>query len=144
VAGLAAVLVLAATPVYAQAQAPAGHIKTVTGGASIIRGGSAIAATPGAAIYATDTLRTGADGAVGVTLQDDTRVSLGASSEMRVDRYVYAPAEGGFGMVLKFLRGAAVYVSGRMAKLAPDSVRLETPSGIVGVRGTTVAIRIDG
>src|SRR5204863_7805575 len=76
VAGLAAVLVLAATPVYAQAQAPAGHIKTVTGGASIIRGGSAIAATPGAAIYATDTLRTGADGAVGVTLQDDTRVSL--------------------------------------------------------------------
>ena len=42
-------------------------------------------------------------------------------------------------MVLKFLRGAAVYVSGRMAKLAPDSIRLEAPSAIVGVRGTTVA-----
>jgi hypothetical protein len=30
-----------------------------------------------------------------------------------------------------------------MAKLAPDSIRLETPTGIVGVRGTTVAIKIE-
>jgi hypothetical protein len=46
-------------------------------------------------------------------------------------------------MVLKFVRGAAAYVSGRMAKLAPDSIRLETPAAIVGVRGTTVAVRVD-
>ena len=39
--------------------------------------------------------------------------------------------------------GAAVYVSGRIAKLAPDSIRLEAPAAIVGVRGTTVAVRID-
>ena len=141
-AGVTVVMVLAATPVYAQAPVPAGHVKTVTGSATIVRDGGATPAKPGAAIYATDTLRTGADGAVGVTLRDDTRVSLGANSEMKVDRYVYAPAEGGLGMVLRFLRGAAVYVSGRMAKLAPDSVRLETPSGIVGVRGTTVAIKV--
>ena len=61
---------------------------------------------------------------------------------MKVDRYVYAPGEGGLGMVLKFVRGVAVYVSGRMAKLAPDSIRLETPAAIVGVRGTTVAIKV--
>jgi len=36
----------------------------------------------------------------------------------------------------------AAYVSGRMAKLSPDSVRLETPAAIVGVRGTTVAIKV--
>jgi hypothetical protein len=79
---------------------------------------------------------------VGVTLRDDTRVSLGPNSEVKVDRYVYSPGEGGLGMVLKFVRGVGVYVSGRMAKIAPDAVRLEAPSGIVGVRGTTVAIRI--
>jgi hypothetical protein len=45
-------------------------------------------------------------------------------------------------MVLNFVRGVAAYVSGRMAKLAPDSVRLETPAAIVGVRGTTVAINV--
>jgi hypothetical protein len=75
-------------------------------------------------------------------MKDDTRISLGPDSEVRIDRYVYAPGEGGLGMVLKFVRGAAVYVSGRIAKLAPDSIRLETPAAIVGVRGTTLAIRV--
>jgi hypothetical protein len=37
----------------------------------------------------------------------------------------------------------AVYVSGRIAKLAPDAVRLETPAAIVGVRGTTLALRVE-
>jgi len=40
------------------------------------------------------------------------------------------------------VRGAAAYVSGRIAKLSPDAVRLETPQAIVGVRGTTLAIRV--
>jgi hypothetical protein len=62
---------------------------------------------------------------------------------MRLERYVYAPGEGGLGMVLNFVRGVAVYVSGRMAKLAPDAIRLETPSAIVGVRGTTVAVQVE-
>ena len=31
---------------------------------------------------------------------------------------------------------------GRIAKLAPDSIRLETPAAIVGVRGTTLAILV--
>jgi len=141
----AAVLVFilaAVTPVAAQQPVPAGHIKTVSGTAFVVREHGTTPAKAGDAIFASDTLRTSADGAVGITLRDDTRVSLGPNSEVRVDRYVYAPAEGGLGMVLKFMRGVAVYVSGRMAKLAPDSIRLETPSGIVGVRGTTVAIRV--
>ena len=142
VAGVAVVMALAATPVSAQQAVPAGHVKTVSGTATIVRDHGAAAAKAGDPIYATDTLRTGADGSVGVTLRDDTRVSLGPNSEVKVDRYVYSPGEGGLGMVLKFIRGVSVYVSGRMAKLAPDAVRLETPSGIVGVRGTTVAIRV--
>jgi hypothetical protein len=131
----------AATTVSAQQAVPAGHIKTVSGTAFVVRDRGVTPARPGDAIFATDTLRT-ADGSLGVTLRDDTRLSLGPNSEVKVDRYVYAPGEGGLGMVLKFVRGVAVYVSGRIAKLAPDSIRLETPSAIVGVRGTTVAIRV--
>src|SRR6185503_3068591 len=142
-AGVLAFVAMAVTPVAAQQPAPAGHIKTVSGGAFVVRDRATIPAKPGDAIFASDTLRTSADGAVGITLRDDTRVSLGANSEVRVDRYVYSPGEGGLGMVLKFMRGVAVYVSGRMAKLAPDSIRLEAPSGIVGVRGTTVAIKVE-
>ena len=142
--GVLAILVAAsAVPAYAQQPAPAGHVKTVTGAAFIVRNNAALAAKPGDAVFATDALRTGTDGKVGVTLRDDTRISLGPASEVRIDRYVYAPGEGGLGMVLKFVRGAAVYVSGRIAKLAPDAVRLETPTAIVGVRGTTVAVFVE-
>jgi len=140
--GALAIVGCMSVPAVAQQPAPAGHIKTVTGSASIVRLNATLAAKPGDPVFATDALRTGADGAVGVTLKDDTRLSLGPSSEVRIDRYVYAPGEGGLGMVLKFVRGAAVYVSGRMAKLAPDAIRLEAPTGIVGVRGTTVAVRV--
>ena len=138
-----AIVVAAATPVMAQQPSPAGHIKITTGSAFIVRQNVAVPARPGDLVFATDSLRTGADGTVGVTLRDDTRLSLGPSSELRLERYVYAPGESAFGMVVSFVRGAAAYVSGRMAKLAPDSIRLETPAAIVGVRGTTVAVRIE-
>ena len=46
-------------------------------------------------------------------------------------------------MVLNFVRGMTAYVSGRIAKMAPDSIRLETPAAIVGVRGTTLAINVE-
>jgi hypothetical protein len=140
--GVVALVLAAATPVAAQQAGPAGHIKTVTGSVVVLRQNTTIAAKTGDAVFASDTLRTAAGASVGVTLKDDTRISLGPDSEVRLDRYVYAPGQGGLGMVLKFARGVAVYVSGRIAKLAPDSIRLETPAAIVGVRGTTIAIRV--
>jgi len=133
---------LVSAPAFAQQPAPAGHVKVVTGRSFIVRQNTAIEAKPGDPVFAIDTLRTEADGTIGVTMMDDTRISLGPASEVRLERYVFAPAEGGLGMVLHFVRGVAAYVSGRMAKLAPDSIRLETPAAIVGVRGTTVAIRV--
>lgn len=132
----------AAAPASAQQSVPAGRIKVVSGSVVIVRAGAQVPAALGQVVFEADTVRTGADGRVGISLKDDTRVSLGPGSEVRLDRFLYAPAEGRLGLVLRFVRGIAVYVSGRIARLAPDSVRLETPAGIVGVRGTTVAIRV--
>jgi len=137
-----ALVFAAVTPVLAD-QAGAGRIKTVSGSAFIVRDGASLAAQPGQVVFEADTIRTGSDGTVGVTLKDDTRLALGPSSEVRVNRFVYAPGSGSFGLALKFVRGVTAYVSGRMAKLAPDSIRLETPAAIVGVRGTTLAIRAE-
>jgi hypothetical protein len=140
---LCAVLVMLAAASSAQAQeVSAGRVKVVTGAAFIVRAGQSIAAAPGQDVYEADVLRTGPDGRLGITLNDDTRVSLGAASEVRLDRFSYAAADGAFGLVLKFMRGVGAYVSGRIAKISPDSIRLETPAAIVGVRGTTVAIRV--
>jgi hypothetical protein len=137
-------ILLASTPAFAQEQTPAaGRIKVVSGSAFIVRGSETIPARTGELVFAADGLRTGEGGSIGVTLKDDTRLSLGPNSEVRLERYVYSPGTGGLGMVLKFVRGMAAYVSGRLARLAPDSIRLETPAAIVGVRGTTLAIRVE-
>ncbi len=136
-------LLLGASPVLAQEGKGAGRVKVASGAAFVVRDGRAVAATPGQVVLEADVLRTGADGRLGVTLNDDTRLSLAPSSEVRVDRFAYASSDGGLSLVLKFVRGVTTYVSGRIAKLSPDAVRLETPAAIVGVRGTTLAIRVD-
>jgi len=136
-------LVLTAAPTFAQLQPGAiGRIKVASGSAFILRAGGLVPAQAGQVVFEADNLRTGADGRLGITLKDDTRVSLGPGSEVRLDRFVYAPAEGRMGFVLHVVRGVIAYVSGRIAKLSPDSIRLETPAAVAGVRGTTLAIQV--
>jgi len=138
------VSILVTAPAFAQEPAAAGRIKVVSGAVYLVRGNSAVPAQAGQVVYQADVLRTGADGRVGLTLKDDTRVSLGPGSEVHLDRFDYAPAEGQLALALKVVRGVVAYVSGHIAKLSPDAVRIETPSAILGVRGTTLAMRIDG
>jgi hypothetical protein len=140
---VALALVFAAVPAFGQEPAAAGRVKIASGSAFIVRGGNMVQAEAGQVVYQADTLRTGADGRIGITLKDDTRVSLGPSSEVRLDRYAYTPASGQVGFVMNVVRGVIAYVSGHIAKLAPDSIRLETPAAIVGVRGTTLALRVE-
>ena len=138
----ACAVALIATPAFAQQASPAGHVKVASGSAFIVRAGATVPVQTGQAVFEADSLKTGADGRVGITLKDDTRVSIGPSSEVLLASFLYAPSDGQLGLAIKFIKGVAVYVSGRIAKLAPDSVRLETPAAILGVRGTTLAVRV--
>jgi hypothetical protein len=142
---VAAVLVLVcavATPAVAQDRPVAGRVKVVSGDAYVVRDGAQTPAQLGQTLFESDGLRTGAGGKIGVTLNDDTRLSLGPNSELTLERFTFAPADSNFSLVLKFVKGAATYVSGRIAKLAPAATRLETPAAIIGVRGTTLAINV--
>jgi hypothetical protein len=136
----ASLLILSALPALAQEPTPAGHIKVASGAVFVVRGGQELPAKLGDALFEADVLKTGADGRLGIMLADDTRMSLGPATEVSLSRFVYAPAENRFGVVLRLVRGVAAYVSGRIAKLAPDAIRLETPAAIVGVRGTTLVL----
>jgi hypothetical protein len=136
---------------HAAAQAPAGQaapaaaafVKTVAGSALIVRSGQELPIKPGAAVLVGDTIRTAADGRVGVTFKDGTRLALGGNTELRVDTFTYAPARKELAMVVKLLRGVVEYVSGHMAKLAPGAVKVETPTSVIGIRGTRMLIGVD-
>jgi hypothetical protein len=123
--------------------AAAGRIKSASGTAFVLRQGNVIPVQQaGGLVFEGDGLRTGPDGHLAVTLKDDTRVSLDPNTELHLDRFAYAPADGRLGVVLKMVHGVFAYVSGRIAKLSPDAVRLETPNAIVGIRGTHLVIRV--
>ena len=77
-------LTLLAAPAFAQQPAAAGRIKLATGEVFVVRGGTSEPAKVGQEVYESDSLRTGSDGRLGVTLIDDTRVSLGPGSEVHV------------------------------------------------------------
>jgi hypothetical protein len=143
ISALLGLLVMHLMSAPASAQPPAGYVKIVSGSAFIDRGGSGQPARPGDAVYTADGLRTGADGRVGVTLKDDTRLSLGPNSSLSLAEFDFSPAEGRLSLVVRMARGVAAYVAGRIAKLKPDAVRIETPASIVGVRGTHVLIRAE-
>src|SRR5688572_9466108 len=142
IAFVVAVLLAVAWPAAAQTAEVVGRSKSTSGAVSIVRQGSALTAQPGQPLFQTDSVRTGADGRVGITLKDETRLALGPNTDVRIDQFVYSPGQGSLGMVLKIARGLVAYVSGRIAKLSPDAVRLETPSAILGVRGTRMVIRV--
>jgi hypothetical protein len=139
--GIVVLILAAAGP--ALGQTAAGRIKTVSGAAFVVRQGVEQAATPGQEVFEADALKTGADGRLSVTLKDETRLSLGPNSDVRLEKFTYAPAASQLGFTLRIARGLLAYVSGRIAKLSPDSVRLETPSAIIGVRGTRLAIQVE-
>lgn len=119
---------------------PAGYVKALSGTATVARAGQVQPLAPGDRIFQGDTLRTGPDGRLGVTLRDETRLSLGPNTQISLTSFVFAPAERQFGLVLHVVQGIVAYISGRLAKLAPDSIKIETPSSIIGVRGTHLLI----
>lgn len=138
-----AVLLLSALPASAQDPPVIGRIKSAAGSVTIVRQSSTVPAQPGQPLYETDSVKTGADGHVGIMLKDETRLALGPNTDVRIDQFLYSPGQGNLRLVLKIARGLVAYVSGRIAKLSPDAVRLETPSAILGVRGTRMVIRVE-
>ena len=139
---LALLILGGATPALAQ-PVSAGRIKMVAGEAFVVRQSGTLPAQAGQLVFEADALRTGASGRVAITLRDDTRIAIGPNSDVRLDKFEFAPGEGRLGVTLRIARGLLAYVSGRIARLSPDAVRLETPSALVGIRGTRLAIRVE-
>lgn len=119
-----------------------GTVKTLTGTAMLERRGEAVTLTVGMSILAEDRLSTGVESSLGLILQDDTILSLGPESELLVRDFIFEPKRSRFSMVLKMLKGSFLYLSGVIGKLAPESIKLETPDSTISVRGTRLLVKV--
>lgn len=124
-------------------QAPIGLVKNVTGEASVTTAGNKVIASAGTSIYQGSLLQTGPKSSMGVTFKDETVMSFGADTVFSVDEYLYAPSHGKLKISSKITKGSVNYLSGVIAKLQPDAVKMTTPSGVIGVRGTQFLVKVE-
>jgi hypothetical protein len=141
---IAACFFLLAIPcAQAAEEAPAGSVRTLKGACQIQRGGTILPAAVGMPVYPLDILTTSGDSALGIILYDDTTISLGPDSSLVLKEYVFEPHASRFAAAFGFVKGSFAYLSGIIARLAPESLRLETPSATIAVRGTRLLIKVD-
>jgi len=136
------VLALALAVPAALAEAPIGYVKTSEGEAWIVRG-ERVAADVGTPLMTHDVIETGADGALGVTFEDNTVISVGPNSRLAIDEYAFdsSAMEGNF--LASLQQGSLTATSGDIARTGPDAMQIATPDAILGVRGTFFAVKVD-
>lgn len=118
-------------------------VKVLEGTAFTIQSGERQKVTVGQQIFRKDIVET-ASGTVGLTFRDGSRISVGPNSRIVFKEFQYAPNEGKLAFLISIARGTMHYISGVIAKLAPKSVKIETPVATVSVRGTRLLIKVEG
>jgi len=100
-----------------------------------ITGGSSQALAAGSEVYANETVRTGNLGQADLVFLDKTNLTVGPTSEVVLDKFVYDPTGAKSSVVFKATRGAFRFVTGTQDHRA---YAVKTPFGSLGVRGTKV------
>lgn len=121
-----------------------GHIKKLSGEASVLRGGDARPAALGDALSESDEVMTGTDGSMGIVFADNTVFSIGPNTHLALEEFAYNPSTLEGSMLADLLSGTLAVTTGDLARGSPDAVRLRTPSAILGVRGTRFLVRVGG
>jgi hypothetical protein len=119
-------------------------VKNVTGSISVLRDAKVLDVVPGTTLYVSDRLSSGPGATAGVAFRDGTLVTLGPSTELQLRDFAFKPMEAKYAFSVYLARGSAVYSSGQIGKLAPQAVKVDTPTATVGVRGTRFIITADG
>jgi hypothetical protein len=120
-----------------------GQIKNVAGEVFLVRNNTQQRAKAGDLLEQADVLTTGANGSVGVTLIDNSRLSAGPNSRIELKQFRFNPTTNEGEMVTEVQRGTLAIVSGQIAKRSADAMKVKTPTTVLGVRGTTFAVKVD-
>ena len=71
-----------------------------------------------------------------VTLLDGTVLTIGPDSALDLSQYQFNPTTQEGSVLVNLMRGSLRMVTGLIAKLKPEQVKVTTPTSVIGVRGT--------
>jgi len=125
------------------AEQPIGQIEKLDGTVTAVRAdGTRVELQLGDPVYQGDILETGADGAIGVILADETTFSMAEDGRMVLDEMIYDPGTQEGSVSMSVMQGVFTFVSGQVAKTDPDAMTLHTPVATIGIRGTQVGLNL--
>jgi hypothetical protein len=125
-----------------QAQSVAGTIKKQQGTVEIVREGKSMPAGVGTTVLAGDLLKTSKDSSVGLMLKDETRMSLGANSQVALDKFSFDANTYSGNLFVNVLKGTFAMISGLVVKNNPTSTQIKTPTSTAGIRGTSFVVEV--
>ena len=110
---------------------------------SILRKGGTLPGSKGTGVEMMDAIKT-AQGKVGITFEDKTKVDITENSKLVIDEFVYDPnSKKGGKLAINVALGTARYASGQIAKNNPQAVAINTPTATIAVRGTDFTATVD-
>ena len=118
-------------------------VKTLAGSANVTRGSESLPVTVGQRILPGDRIAARPGSYVGITLHDDTRLTIGPNSEIVVREFDFDASSYAGRLAISFLRGTARVVTGILAKHAPERVHFHTPTMTIGIRGTDFIVDLE-
>lgn len=86
-----------------------------------------------------EVVRTSADSDARIGLLDDTKLTLGPGSTLKIDRAVYSSEASYKQITIRLTSGAFRFITGHSDK---KSYKIETPFASIGVRGTILDIQV--
>ena len=87
-------------------------------------------------IFQEDELKTGPNGQLQIIFTDNTIISLGRGSEMKIAEYRWQPERKDGALRTQAKEGTFRVMGGALAKDAPQNVKTETPTATIGIRGS--------
>ena len=131
----AAVAALTMTASIARAQAGAGSITNLSGGAQITRAGHAFPAANGAPVEVGDNIVTGPNGNVTITLTDGSQIELSSNSTLVIEENRLNASGSRASTRLGLLQGLVRSVV-RVSAGTPPNFEVHTPNAVASARGT--------
>lgn len=122
--------------------AEAGMIKTLRGSVQIERAGQVSEAQVGEHVHGGDRLQVPANASVGISLKDESLLSIGPGSSVILTEFAYNPTTRNGSVAAEILRGTLRFVTGFIGRANPNDVKISTPTATIGVRGTDFIVEV--
>lgn len=92
-------------------------------------------------VFFNDTLKTDASGKAQLMFIDKSALTVGPNSSVKIDKFVYNPADSTGELTMRGTKGAFRFIGGALSKKKP--VEFKTPVGTIGIRGGIAIVEIN-